>query len=67
MSEVVLYSTDCPKCKILKKKLDEKAVVYSYILGAEQMIAKGYTTAPMLEVDDKILGFPDAVRWVNDI
>ena len=36
--DVVLYSTGCPKCKVLKKKLDAKDIKYT--LNFKKIIIK---------------------------
>ena len=63
---VVLYSTGCPKCKILKKKLDEKKVVYDEETDVEKMKSKGINRVPVLEVDGKLFSYSEAVKLVND-
>lgn len=64
---VILYTTHCPKCKILKKKLDEKNVTYEICEDVGAMTEKGFLSAPMLEVDDKIMDFKMAVDFVNEL
>ena len=63
---VVMYSTGCPKCKILKKKLDEKKVVYEEETDVEKMKSKGIDRVPVLEVDGKLFSYSEAVKLVND-
>lgn len=63
---VVFYSTGCPKCKILKKKLDSKGVEYEENHSVEEMLGEGLKSAPALKVDDKILLFKEAIEWVNN-
>lgn len=64
---ITLYSTHCPKCEILKKKLNEKSIDYKEINDTEYMLSKGFTTVPMLEVDDKTLNFAAAIKWVTEV
>lgn len=64
---VVLYSTDCPRCKVLKQKLDEKNIEYTINDNVNDMIRLGLTQAPALGVDDDIKDFGDAVKWINSI
>ena len=63
---VVMYSTGCPKCKILKKKLDEKKVVYEEETDIEKMKSKGIDRVPVLEVDGKLFSYSEAVKLIND-
>ena len=61
----ILYSTGCPKCKILIKKLDMAHIDYIIIDDKQTMIDKDFTTVPMLEVDKTIMDFKTAVDWIN--
>ena len=63
--KIFLYSTGCPKCKILETKLAQKNVDYEMIDDVDIMINKGFQSLPVLEVDSKLMEFGDAVRWVN--
>lgn len=63
---VILYSTGCPKCNVLKKKLDEKGIEYTLINDKNTMINKGFTMVPMLEANEKIMNFKEAMAWVNE-
>lgn len=63
---IILYSTGCPKCRILKKKLDEKGVNYEICSDTERMIGMGLTEVPVLEAKGDIMSFADAVKWVNE-
>lgn len=63
--DVVLYSTGCPKCKVLKKKLDAKDIKYTLIDNEQLMIDKGFLEAPILEVDGKLMGFIEGNKWAN--
>ena len=63
--EIVLYSTGCPKCKILESKLQEKGVYYTKNTSVDEMVKLGFTAVPMLKVGEKVLNFGEAVKWVN--
>lgn len=62
---VVFYSTHCPKCSVLEKKLKQANIEYAEINDVRTMLAKGMTSAPNLEVDGKLMGFTEAVEWIN--
>ena len=38
MNEVVLYTTHCPKCEILAKKLTEKGVGFEVVTDVDEML-----------------------------
>ena len=58
---LVLYSTGCPKCGILKKKLDERGMQYQENTAVEEMLSLGITSVPVLCMD-----FANAVKWINN-
>lgn len=63
---VILYEHGCPKCKILKAKLDQKGIAYECVTDIGTMMAKGFTEAPKLEVNGVVMGFKDAIDWVKE-
>lgn len=65
--KLVLYSTGCPMCKVLKTKLAATNLPYTEINDQEEMIAKGFKSVPVLEVDGKPLTFKEAVDWMKNI
>ena len=65
MGKVILYEHGCPKCKILKMKLDQKGVEYDTVNDIETMKSKGFQEAPKLEVDDVVMGFKEAIDWLR--
>lgn len=62
-----LYSTGCPKCKVLKSKLDSKQIDYTIIEDIEVMKNKGFNSLPVLEVDGTMYEFREAVNYVNNL
>lgn len=63
---ITLFSTGCPKCKVLKKKLDEKHIDYNIENDVNKMLAMNITQVPMLKVDDKLYNFSESVTWSNN-
>lgn len=62
---VVFYSTGCPKCGVLKKKLDAKGINYEENNSTMEMLSLGITQVPVLKVEDKLLEFSEANNWIN--
>lgn len=65
-----LYTTHCPKCKVIEKKLAAKGLEYEEIDNIDTILAVankiGLNSAPLLETDDgKILNFAEANRLLN--
>lgn len=65
--KVTFFSTHCPKCLVLEKKLQQKNITYDEVNDVDVMTAKGYMTVPMLEVDGVSLDFKKAVDWLNTL
>lgn len=64
--KIVLYSTGCPKCKVLKSKLMEKNIEFVENNSIEEMTKLGITQVPVLSVYGVLLDFKNAVTWVNN-
>lgn len=60
------YSTNCPKCRVLKRKLDEKGVHYVVCEDTDRMLSLGIEVVPVLEVDGQMMDFSTAVQWANE-
>ena len=63
---IIFYTTGCPKCAILKKKLDAAHIPYELNSDVDEMQAQGMTEAPALSVDGNLMGFGEAVRWLSE-
>lgn len=63
---IVFYSTHCPKCRVLKQKLDEKHIAYDVVTDTDYMLSNGILTVPVLEIDGNRMDFNTAVKWVNE-
>ena len=66
MSNIILYTTHCPKCEILEEKLNNKNIEYGICTDVKIMLKKGFRSAPMLEVDGKIMTFLEANNWIRE-
>ena len=63
----ILYSTGCPKCKVVMKKLEQANINYEICNDSETMRKKGIQSLPVLEVEGKMYNFKDAVDYINSI
>ena len=63
---VTLYSTGCPKCSVLKKKLEQKGIQFDICINVDKMQSLGINQLPALSVDDKLLNFAEAIKWVGE-
>lgn len=64
---VILYTTHCPKCIVLEKKLKEKNIEYEEITDVDLMLSKGFMSTPMLEINGNVMNFKDAFTYVNSL
>ena len=62
----ILYSTNCPKCNVLEKKLQSKNIDFEICNDVDLMLSKGIQQAPYLEIDNELMDFTKAVKWVNE-
>lgn len=68
MSEVVIYTQPgCPKCAVLKRKLQSKDVAYQECQDIDTMIDLGIKNVPVLRTDSEVLQFAEAVKYINQI
>ena len=69
--KVTLYSTDCPKCKVLEAKLKDHNIQHNIVKDVKAIKDMGYMEAPILEVeaDNNVMRytFSDAVKFINNI
>lgn len=65
--KIILYTTHCPKCKILENKLKSKNIEYMIEEDVEKMLSLGMSEVPQLQVENEILDFGTAVRWINNL
>lgn len=63
---VILYEHGCPRCKVLKSKLDQKGIKYEDISDVEVMKSKGFQEAPKLDVNGVVMDFKEAVKWIGE-
>jgi glutaredoxin-related protein len=63
---VTLFTTHCPKCKVIEKKLAQKNIEYEMVEDINIMKEKGFKSLPMLEVDGQVFNFIEANKWVTN-
>ena len=63
---VVLYSTGCPKCRVLESKLEDADIAYTVVNDIKEIEKLGVLSVPILQVDGKIMQFKEANDWLNE-
>lgn len=64
--QITLYSTGCPQCNVLKRKLEAANIEYTLNTDQEEMMNLGFRSAPVLKVDDVYYIFTDALAWLKE-
>ncbi len=67
MENIVLYSNECPKCKVLKIKLDQKDINYKETRNFEELSEKGFKSLPILKINEEFMDFAEAYKWVQEL
>lgn len=70
--EVTLYSTGCPKCNVLKKKLEAANINYTEVTDMDKVSqicnSTGFNSVPIIAIEDgDILDFNRAIAWVKQV
>jgi glutaredoxin len=65
MDSIVLFTNGCPRCKVIKAKLDQRNIKYSTSDDLDEILSKGFSTVPILKVNEDYLEFWNAVQWLN--
>jgi glutaredoxin-related protein len=66
MNNVILYTTHCPKCRVLETKLKSKNINYVEETDETIMQKKNIEFLPMLEVDGNLMDFATANVFINN-
>ena len=64
---MILYSTGCPRCKILKDRLDREGVEYEVCEDIETMQNLGIQSVPVLSAGGKLYTFAEALARMSEI
>lgn len=74
MAKIKLYSTGCPRCKVLVKKLDAINAEYEVITDMDKITKAchilGVDSVPILSISpdgvEKYMDFNSAIKWVGE-
>ena len=65
--EIIFYTTHCPQCNILSKKLEAKNIQYTTVDDVETMKELGITSVPVLSIGGVLMNFRNAVDFINSL
>lgn len=63
---ILLYSTGCPACNILKNMLKKAEISFDEHTSVEEMLSLGFTKVPVLSVDGINLDYDAAKKWIEE-
>ena len=65
---VKIYTTDtCPRCKVLKVKMDAKGIPYESITDVDEIQRLGIMSVPYMQINDgELMDFATANAWINE-
>lgn len=65
---IVYSNSSCPKCKVLKMKMDKVNLTYDVNENVEEMQELGIKSLPYLQLDDgTLLNFGEAVKHIKTL
>lgn len=65
---MTLYTMDnCPKCKMLKQKLEDKHIEIEIINDYDVLCEKGIESVPVLEVNGEKMNYAKANTYINNL
>lgn len=64
---ITIFTTEtCPKCRILKKKLEDKCLEYTEVTDEEKLRQMDILSVPVMTVDGERMDFAEAIKYVNE-
>lgn len=63
---VKVYSTGCPRCNVLKIKLEQANIPFEIVDDLDFLIKKGFQSVPVLDTGKDLLEFASAVEWIKN-
>lgn len=67
MNNIILYTTNCPMCIMLKTKLDAKNINYEVCTDTEKMTELGIKTVPVLQINGgPLMSLRESLKWLEE-
>lgn len=68
MNVIVYTNVGCPRCEVIKKKLEQKNIEYTEVteFDREELAKHGFSTLPVVEYDGMQMDFAFANSWINE-
>ena len=65
MKVVLYHQHGCGMCKAVEMLLQKKNIDYESVTDVDEMLARGVTGTPTLDVDDKRFVKRECLDWIN--
>ena len=62
--DIILYSTGCPRCSMIERKLEIKGIKYVKNTNVDEMLALGIDAVPVLSVNGELMDYKQIVDWL---
>lgn len=64
---VIMYTTHCPRCEVLKTKLLSKKIAFEEETSIIKMKKLGIDNVPVLSINGELKNFTEAIKWINGV
>lgn len=64
---IIMYTTHCPRCEVLKTKLLNKKIVFEEETSVAKMKELGIDNVPILNINGELKSFTEAIKWINEV
>ena len=62
---IILYSTGCPKCNILWRRLTNDKIEFTVSNDINKLVEMGFQNAPILQIDDNFIDYVGAMKLLK--
>lgn len=62
---ITLYSTGCPKCNILERRLMNDGISFNISNDVDELIDMGFQNAPVLQIGDSFIDYANAMKLLK--
>ena len=62
--ELIMYSTNCPRCKTMAMQMDKKKLSYAIHTDVAEMESLGIRSVPALCVDGELMTYEKSMQWI---
>lgn len=64
--KIILYSTNCPRCKVIEKRLKDSGYEFETVTDMQEMVKLGLTYSPSVNIDGRFYNFNEMIVWFGE-